>query len=177
MPTTADPYTEAAYRARYVHEKFAVASIAAALRRTKGGIHAAARALRCSRNTLRRYVQEYPTLQEVIENERQLAVDLAEQSLYVCAAAGAPWAVQYLLSTQGRDRGYLTRREVTSANAPPVSGGESYQTVIMIDGNKEQYLAGLRQMREYARAMQGAPPVRPDALPAGGQGNGGGDAG
>jgi len=66
---------------------------------------------------------------------------------------------------------------VIGANGAPVTGGETHQTVIMIDGNKEQNLAGLRRMREAARAIQGAMPVAPETLPAGVQGNGGGDTG
>ena len=144
----ADPYSEAAYRARYVHEKFSVAMVAAALRRAMGGIHAAARGLNCSRTTVRRYVQEYPALQEVIDSERQLAVDLAERALFVSAAAGEPWAVQYLLSTQGRDRGYVTRRELAGPPGQPFPGPPDRVVVV---GDREKYLEKLRRISEEAR--------------------------
>jgi len=170
-------YSDVAYRMKYVHEKFTPEQIAQAIRRTKGGIAASARLLRCAKTTVQRYLALYPDLKQVAEDEVGLMLDVVEETLFHDAMHGDPEARRFVLLTRGRSRGYVLRREVTTTNGAPVGCGETHQTIIMIDGSKEQYLDGLRQMREYARAMQSAPPVMPDALPAGGQGNGGGDAG
>jgi hypothetical protein len=41
---------------------------------------------------------------------------------------------------------------VTGANRQPLNSAAQNNAVIVVDGNKEQYLAGLRQMRDAARA-------------------------
>jgi endonuclease YncB( thermonuclease family) len=49
------------------------------------------------------------------------------------------------------------RRRMRIAGGQPVSTGDTTNTVIVVDGPKEQYLERLRQMRELARAGQSAP--------------------
>jgi hypothetical protein len=89
-----------------------------------------------------------PCPARVIEGERQLAVDLAEQSLYACAAAGEGWAVQYLLSTQGRDRGNVTRRELTGPHGQPLPSAS--RNIVVLSGSKEEYISTLRALRDRA---------------------------
>ena len=58
--------------------------------------------------------------------------------------------------TRGRARGYVIRRDVTGANRQPLNSAAQNNAVIVVDGNKEQYLAGLRQVRDAARGVERA---------------------
>lgn len=53
--------------------------------------------LGCARNTVLRYLDQYPELRETAQDEVELALDLAEQSLFVDAASGEPDARRFLL--------------------------------------------------------------------------------
>ena len=161
-----------AYRARFIHETFGVDTIATALRRTHGCIAAAARALRCSRATVQRYLRVYPALREIAQDEIELALDLCEQSLIHDAVNGDADARRFFLLTRGRARGYVIRKEVVPARDQPLNPAQQQNTLMILDGNKQAYLDGLRQMRETARVGQNA---RLDtaavALAAGGNAN------
>jgi hypothetical protein len=169
-------YGDASYRARYVHTKFRPETIAKALRRTRGGIAATARALQCSRTTIQRYLSVYPTLRELADEERELALDLAQHSLYVDAAAGEPRARKFLLLTLGRDRGFVLRREVTGATGQPWSSPHD-NGVIVIRGDKQEYMEGLRRLREAARASLQVTSSAVDERPAVRHGTGVGGGG
>jgi hypothetical protein len=165
--------TDEAHRRRYIHEKFRPEQIAWALRKTKGGIAAASKVLGCARNTVLRYLDAYPELRETAQDEVELALDLAEQSLFVDAASGDPDARRFLLLTRGRDRGYILRRETTGATGHGLPSSRD-NSVIVIDGDKQQYLDGLRRMREAALGVQSAPPdAMAVATPAGGNAHNG----
>lgn len=152
-------YSDASYRAAYVHEKFSPKQIAEALRRTRGTLAAAARMLRTTPNTLRRYLALYPDLKQVADDEIELALDVCEQGLIHDAVHGDPDARRFFLLTRGRARGYIIRREVTGANGAPIHPGDTQNNVIIVGGDKAEYLEGLRQMREAARVSLRVPPV------------------
>jgi len=58
-------------------------------------------------------IQRSPRLQEVLEEIKSASVDLGEAQLVRAVKDGEPWAIRFLLSHLGRDRGYFTRQEVT----------------------------------------------------------------
>ena len=132
----------------------------------------------CTRQTVRRYLDLYPELRETAQDEGERALDVTEPSLFLDTDSGDPEARQYLLLTHGRDRDYILRREVTGATGQPLNPAEQHNPVVVIDGNKTEYLEKLRQMRELARGGQNA---RLDAMtlpvppPAGGDANSGND--
>ena len=160
-------YNDDAYRRRYIHEKFSPEQIARALRASKGGIAAASRVPGCTRKTVMRYLDKFPDLTEIAQDEVELALDMAEHSLFVDAPSREPDARRFLLLTRGRSRGYIIRREVTGATGQPVNQGDTNNTAILADGNKEQYLAGLRAIRDAARGAGQSVPrdVRPVPVP------------
>lgn len=150
------PFHDAAHRKRYVHEKFTPGQVAWALRTTKGGIAAASRVLGCARNTVLRYLDQYPELRETAQEEVELALDLAEHSSFVDAACGDPKARQFLLLTRGRARGYVLNKEVALTPGQPLPSAR-HHTVVMIDGNKAECMAKVERMRETVRSeRQGA---------------------
>lgn len=58
-------------------------------------------------------IKRSPRLQEVIEEIKDSRLDLGESELMKAVRKGAPWAIQYLLSRIGVERGYYTRQEFT----------------------------------------------------------------
>ena len=82
---------------------------------TRGLITMAARRLGCSRSTIYNYLNEHEELRETLEEARQLQVDMAESKLFDAVDRGEPWAVNTVLKTLGRDRGYGERVEITGA--------------------------------------------------------------
>jgi hypothetical protein len=110
--------------------------IARTLRATKGGIAAAVRVLRCTSKTVRRYLDQYPELREIASDEVELALDLAEHSLFVDGASGDTEARRFLFLRRRRDRAQLIRREAVPAHGLPLNPAEQHNTVIVVDGTK-----------------------------------------
>ena len=100
-------------------EKYTVDQMALALRNTLGCPYIAAERLGCTYNTVKRYVDKSPKLQRLIAHYRQRRADKAELKLEQALDRGEPWAILFVLRTQGRDRGYVERTEVTGANGDP----------------------------------------------------------
>jgi hypothetical protein len=110
------------------------------------------RALKRSRTTTQRYLSVYPAIRELADEEFELALDLAEHSLFVDAAAGEPKARKFLLLTLGRSRGYVLHQEVVVAHETSLGSSQQRNTRLVIDCDREPYLA---KLREYAREAQG----------------------
>mgnify|MGYP001589873884 FL=1 len=109
-------------------EKFQVAQVIEALRNTKGLVTLAAQRLNCEPDTVRNYAKRHPTVAAALKEERSKMTDVAELSLYNKIVAGEGWAVCFYLKTQGRDRGYVERHEVTGKD-----GGELVLRVVYDD--------------------------------------------
>jgi len=62
----------------------------------------AARVLRCARKTVMRYLDTYPEVTQIAQDEVELALDMAERSLFVDAASEEPDARRFLLLTCSR---------------------------------------------------------------------------
>jgi hypothetical protein len=99
---------------RYVHPKFTAAQVALAITETRGLITYAAQRLGCDQQTVRNYIKRHQTVRDALEEARGQIVDLGELRLFQAVDAAEPWAVQFLLRTVGRDRGYGDRVEVTA---------------------------------------------------------------
>jgi hypothetical protein len=87
-------------------KRYGVQRIIDALRQHHGLISLAADELHCDRQTIYNYVERYPAVAQVLSEERERLIDLAEHSLYLQVQEGAPWAVSLVLRTIGRRRGY-----------------------------------------------------------------------
>jgi hypothetical protein len=64
----------------------------------------AARALRCTPQTIRNYMQRHPAIAQVVAEERELFVDVAELKLNAAVQRGEAWAVCFTLKCLGRSR-------------------------------------------------------------------------
>lgn len=78
----------------------------AALIRTGGFIGPAAEILNLSRATLFRRVQESQELQDIVTQERERNLDMAELKLMRNVERGNQKAIEYILDRLGRGRGY-----------------------------------------------------------------------
>lgn len=95
-----------------VWQKYTPEEIAEALEASSGMISPAARALGCSRNTIKRYIKAYPEIQQTIEDAREATTDLAENRLEDAIRRGEAWAICFYLKTQAKGRGYVERAEI-----------------------------------------------------------------
>lgn len=102
--------------------KFTADHVGNALRLSDGLIAVAAGKLGCTRQTVQLYIRRHPSLQAVVEECRETLVDIGEQKLHEKVRAGEWDAVKYLLSTQGKARGYSQRQEVTGADGKDLLG-------------------------------------------------------
>lgn len=86
----------------------------------RGNVSAVARALKIPRNTLYKQIQADPELVQTLADERERMVDNAEDKLGAAVTKGEAWAVCFTLKTQGKDRGYTERQEVTGKNGADI---------------------------------------------------------
>ncbi len=113
-------------------EKYTANQIIDALKEKHGNMSASARFLGCSRNTISRYIDTYPTVKAVYEEERETLIDFAENQLFKQVQEGNITAIIFTLKTIGKSRGYVERQEVTGAN-----GGAIVVDWDSIDNNQD----------------------------------------
>lgn len=99
-------------------KKVTDAQLVQAIIDARGILAAAARDLGLARAYIYERIRESPAAQAAVTDAREGAVDVAEAALYRAASKGEAWAVKYLLSTQGKARGYVERRELTGGGEP-----------------------------------------------------------
>ena len=113
-------------------EKYTSDKMIKAIREKHGNLSAAARYLGCSRNTIARYIENYPTVKAVYDEERETLIDFAENQLFQQVKDGNITAIIFTLKTIGKSRGYVERQEVTGAN-----GGAIIVDWDSIDNNQD----------------------------------------
>lgn len=101
--------------------RFTQEMVIGALRDTKGMVTVAARRLQCSPQTVENYVHRYPAVAEAKRQEREAMLDTGELALLKAVQEGQGWAVCFLLKTQGKERGYVERTEVTGAGGGDIT--------------------------------------------------------
>lgn len=111
-----------------MNEKFTSTQIIEALREKHGNLSAAARFLGCDRHTIKRYINQYPTVKAVADEERETLIDFAENQLFQQVKDGNITAIIFTLKTIGKHRGYVERQEVTGAD-----GGAAIEVRLMKD--------------------------------------------
>ena len=97
-------------------KKYTAADVIAAIKGSKGIISQAARKLGCTRQTIYNYVENYATVREALENEREDLLDFVEGKLLGEINRGNITAIIFYLKTQGKHRGYVERQEHTGAD-------------------------------------------------------------
>jgi len=100
-------------------EKFTVNEMIEAIS-LNGTISGASKALDCSRQTVAKYMEMYPEIQEAVNEARETMIDIAEGGLMANIADKHPASIFFVLKTLGKDRGYVDRTETTGANGAPL---------------------------------------------------------
>jgi len=72
------------------------------------------------RQTIYRYFDRYPDLEDEAQEYLASITDQAEHHLIEAVKAGNSWAVRYWLSTRGKSRGYSTKQEATFNSSYPM---------------------------------------------------------
>lgn len=97
-------------------EAYTSEAVVKAIQKHNGMVSLAAKALKCSRQTIHNYATKYPEVKAAIEDAREEMTDIAESKLYAAIKKGEAWAICFYLKTQGKPRGYVERQELTGAN-------------------------------------------------------------
>jgi len=97
-------------------------AIEKAIKKNKGNLKTAAEVLGCTRQALHLRVKKSKKLQQVIHDERQGVIDVAESALYNRVLDGDMRAIEFTLRTIGKDRGYVEKRqeEITGKDGGPI---------------------------------------------------------
>ena len=90
--------------------------VIASIERNKGNLSAVARQFGVSRMTVHRYMADHPTVKASVADARESMLDNAESVLYKKVLEGSTPELIFFLKTQGRNRGYVERSEITGAN-------------------------------------------------------------
>ncbi len=107
--------------------KYTIEQVIDAIRESKGILTVAARKLDCSRSTLQRYVSNYPTVTQAVNDERESLLDFAEGSLFDQVRKGNITAIIFTLKTIGKSRGYVERQELSG---PDGSGALAHADLV-----------------------------------------------
>ena len=102
------------------YRKYSQEQMIEALEQSKGLIAPAARALGCSRDTIRSYIDEYSAVAQAKLDQEEAVKDMAENALYAAILRGEAWAICFYLKCRAKDRGYVERAELTGASGAPV---------------------------------------------------------
>ena len=129
--------------------RYSDTQIREALIATKGMVYLASKRLGCDPTVVRYRVAKSTALQEVIESASGESVDEAELKLLQAMRAGDPWAIQMMLKTKGKSRGYVERVEQTGADGGPIQT-EDVSARDRIDSKLDE-LAERRRARAGAR--------------------------
>lgn len=95
--------------------------IAAELVTVSGNIMAVAKKFGVSRQSILERIHKSPALTRICKDAREGMKDHAESALYRAIIGGEAWAICFFLKTQGKDRGYIERQELTGADGEPVT--------------------------------------------------------
>ena len=110
--------------------------IATALTTTRGMVYLAAKELACSPNTIKARLKKSESLRVLQVALRGETTDVAEQKLYDAIKEGDPWAIQFYLKTQAKDRGYTERTEISGPDGGPIEHEVNAQHVLLTAINR-----------------------------------------
>lgn len=79
---------------------------------TGGILREIAKRCNMSRTTVYSFLERYPKYKELLIQEREGMVDLAEDNLFTDIKAREPWATKFTLKTLGVNRGYVEKQQI-----------------------------------------------------------------
>lgn len=87
---------------------------------TGGIIRSIANKVGCAWHTAKKWIVSKPTVQQAYQDERNKVLDEAEIAVIEAIRARDMGTVRWYLSTVGKDRGYVERRETTGKGGAPI---------------------------------------------------------
>jgi hypothetical protein len=87
---------------------------------TGGIVSAIARKVGCDWNTVKRYLDTYPTVRAAYDAECEAVLDMAESTLLKAIKDGETADAKWYLTKKGKHRGYGDAMEVTGTAGGPV---------------------------------------------------------
>jgi hypothetical protein len=114
-------------------DKFTQEEVIKAVKDANGLLRYAAKTLGCDYSTIWRYAKRNKKVADAIKVEKESLLDLTENKLVNAIKSDKPWAICFYLKTQGKERGYSERHEVTGKDGkdlPPSQPG-----VLMLDAD------------------------------------------
>jgi hypothetical protein len=122
--------------------KYSKSDVEAAVRMSRGIWSEAARILKVSPSTMRRYRYKWPHLEDIREEANEDALDHGEAMLQRHIDLGSLQALTFYLSTRGKERGFTKRTEKASINVDLSQLSDS-QLELLTKGKKiEEVLLG-----------------------------------
>jgi hypothetical protein len=100
--------------------RYTVEQVLGALNACNGLVYLAAEKLGCTSQTICNYQNRHACIREAVLEKRGRRVDIGEAMLDKAVLAGEGWAVQFLLRTQGKDRGYVQAVQMEGGERPLV---------------------------------------------------------
>lgn len=86
----------------------------------RGNIASVARHFGVSRRAVYKWLDAMPSVKETLEDARETMLDNAESVLYKKILEGSTPELLFFLKTQGKNRGYVERQEITGAEGGPL---------------------------------------------------------
>lgn len=97
--------------------------VLAAIQDSAGIVTTIASKIGCDWHTARKLVDQWPETREAYQDEREKILDMSETTLLKAIKTGDVGSAKWMLSTQGRDRGYST--------TPQIDDGEGQATFLV----------------------------------------------
>jgi len=91
-------------------------AIIKAIRNSYGNITIIAERLGCERMTIYNWLQKDEEIAQMIKDEREKIVDLAESKLVSKVEEGSETMIALVLKTLGRERGYVEKQNIVNEN-------------------------------------------------------------
>jgi hypothetical protein len=102
-------------------QKYTNEQMITALKATHGMVYLAADRLGCDPTTVYLRSRNVPAVRTAIENARGKMLDVGEMALMKAVVAGEAWAVCFYLKCQGKNRGYVERKELSGPDGGPAA--------------------------------------------------------
>jgi len=91
-----------------------------AIPNSKGIIGVIAKRVGCTRKTVYNAMENFVTVKQAIEDEREEGKDFAEGKMFQQINAGNTTMIIFYLKTQAKDRGYVERQEFTGKDGESI---------------------------------------------------------
>lgn len=98
--------------------------VLAAIQDSAGIVTTIASKIGCTWGTARKLVDQWPETREAYQDEREKILDMSETTLLKAIKTGDVGSAKWMLSTQGKDRGYNT--------GPSLEDGEDGQATFLV---------------------------------------------